>query len=359
MKIKNNLIIKRARLFAKMNECKLLRRRCPVVAYLLITDKCNLRCRYCFVDCNQKRKELSTSEWIDLINNLYAHGTNMVCFMGGEPLLHKDIDILVDHVLAKGMICDITTNGVLVPKKIDIIKKVDSLMVSVDGDREGNDANRGKGSFDKAIEAIRVARGAGVAVRINAVMTKQSKDSIDFLLDLADQYDLYVTFAITAEFPLGQKGREEEIMLSETEIKNLYKRLKVFRSKGRRVLFSPSTLDYVINYPLPYNKIILRGDKEHENYYTQMCPFGQTMFYVDSNGDFYPCAALWNGEYFTPKNVLIDSFQDAWENMTNLKCVTCFCPGVPEWNRIMSIKGLFSGVKLSLKQMAIKKTKEM
>ena len=160
----------------------------------------------------------------------------------------------------------------------------------------------------------------------------------------------------------GRGSKENRSLFQHYEVaetKNLYKRLKVFRSKGRRVLFSPSTLDYVINYPLPYNKIILRGNKKNEKYYTQMCPFGQTMFYVDSNGDFYPCAALWNGEYFTPKNVLIDSFQDAWENMANLKCVTCFCPGVPEWNRIMSIKGLFSGVKLSLKQMAIKKTKEM
>jgi MoaA/NifB/PqqE/SkfB family radical SAM enzyme len=348
--MRNNLITKRARLFAEMVKCRLLKRRSPVVAYLLITDKCNMRCRYCFVDCAAVRDELTTEEWLALIDDLHSRGTRMICFMGGEPLIHKDIDKLVEHTLSKGMICDITTNGILVPGKLDTVRKIDSLMVSLDGEREANDANRGQGSFDKAMEAIRVAREAGVVVRVNAVMTKQSQHSVEFLLDLADRHDLYVTFALTAEFPATEEETEKEILLTAAEIKDLYRRLKTLKERRSRILFSLQTIDYVIDYPLPYDRIILKGDSDHERYYTEPCPFGRTMFYVDANGDFYPCAALWNTEYFSPRNVRTGSFDAAWEKMASLKCSTCFCPGVPEWNRIMSFSGMLGGLRVTLKQ---------
>jgi hypothetical protein len=74
------------------------------------------------------------------------------------------------------------------------------------------------------------------------------------------------------------------------------------------------------------------------------------MIYVDATGDFYSCASPWNGDLYNPKNRRNDSFEEAWEHMANLKCATCFCPGVPEWNRIMSLKGISDGVKVTFKQ---------
>jgi MoaA/NifB/PqqE/SkfB family radical SAM enzyme len=350
----DNLLFKRARLFAKVVQCRILNKRKPVVAYLNITDRCNLRCRYCFVDVNRCQEELTVSEWESLINEIYLRGCRMICLMGGEPLLHPDIEEIVNYIRKKKIICDMTTNGVLVPQKINIVKNIDSLMVSLDGDEVAHDTNRGKGSFRKAINAIKIARQNNIVVRINAVMTKQSQGCLDFLLDLADEYNLYVTFSITAEFSCKDTSIAKEVALSDEEIRRIYVKLKQQLRKGRRILFSESTLDYVINYPLSYNKIIFRDDKENCEYYTEQCPFGRTMFYVDANGDFYPCAALWNTGYFSPRNLRKDGFQKAWDNMANLRCSACFCPGVPEWNRIMSLKGLFSGIKITLNQ-ALKK----
>ncbi|MDP2939648.1 MAG: radical SAM protein [Candidatus Omnitrophota bacterium] len=331
-------------------QCKILGQRSPVVAYLLLTDRCNMHCRYCFVDTTKKRKELSTQEWKQLIDEIFTMGCRMICLMGGEPLLHPDIEEIIGHIQSKKIICDMTTNGILVPKMINVVKKINSLMVSLDGDEVANDANRGKGSFKYALDAIKIARENGVVVRINAVMTKQSQNSLEFLLNLADKFDLYVTFAITAEFLCEDIVRAEEVTLSDGEIKNVFIKLKKLRQQGRRVLFSQAALDYVINYPLPYNKIIFQDDIEHRKFYKNKCPFGNTMFYVDANGDLYPCAALWNTDHFQPMNILKDGFQKAWDNMARLRCLTCFCPGVPEWNRIMSLRGLTDGLLVTLKQ---------
>ena len=345
-----NMIVKRAKLFAKMNEARFLKRRIPLVTYLLVTDRCDLRCSYCFVDVKTKKDELTTLEWINLIDKLYAEGTRMLCFMGGEPLIHKEIDRLVDYAVSKGMIVDMTTNGTQVSKKMDTIKKLDSLMISIDGDEEGHDSNRGEKSFQKAKDAMIMARNAGVIVRINAVMTQQSVHGVDYLLDMADEYDLWITFSITAEFPENAKDLESSIKLGDEDIRKLYKKLKVLKAQGRRVLFSEETIDYVIDYPLPFDQIILRDDKENLKYSQGLCPFGQHMIYVDATGDFYPCASLWNGDLYQPKNCRNDSFEEAWGHMATLKCATCFCPGVPEWNRIMSVKGISDGVKVTFKQ---------
>lgn len=346
----NNLIIKRGRLFTKMMECKIFNKRKPLVAYLLLTDRCNLRCRYCFVDCSQKKDELTFEEWKNVINQIYKKGCRMICLMGGEPLLYPQIGEIIDHIKKKNIICEMTTNGALLPQKINIIKKLDSIMISLDGDEKANDANRGKGSYQKAIKAIKITREHNIPVRINAVLTKQSKNSIEFLLDLADKYNLYVTFSITADFPFKHINIAKQIVLNDKEIKKIYTQLKKFHKQGRRILFSESTLDYVINYPLPYNKIVLRQDSQYQNYYPHKCVFGKTMFYIDANGDFYPCATLWNSKYYRPMNIRKDGFQKAWNNMEKLPCLTCFCPGVPEWNRIMSLGGLTDGLKITLNQ---------
>lgn len=345
-----NLVVKRAQLFAKIMQYKVLNQRKPVAAYLNVTNRCNLHCRYCFVDTTKKMDELTTKEWKEFIDEIYLKGCQMVCLMGGEPLLHPDIEEIIEHIRSKKIICDVTTNGVLVSQKIDLVKRIDSLMVSLDGDEAANDANRGQGSFQQALGAIKIARENNVIVRINAVMTKQSQDSLEFLLDLADQHDLYVTFSIIAEFPCEDMETVRKIALSDDQIRNIFIRLKELRRKGRRVLFSESTLDYVISYPVPYNKIIFHGDSEHERFYRQKCLFGRMLFYVNANGDLYPCATFWNTEHYHPLNMRKVGFQKAWNNMANLKCLSCSCPGVPEWNRIMSFKGLLNGLTVTLQQ---------
>lgn len=350
----NNLLIKRARLFTEFLKYKITKKRKPIVAYLLLTDRCNRRCRYCFVDCSRQKKELTFLQWKKIIDILVKKGTKMICLMGGEPLLYPQIDKIVDYIKKKGLICDLTSNGILVKAKMETIKKLNGLMISLDGNKLANDTNRGNGAYDKAWEAIIAAKENGVNVRVNAVLTKQNKDCLEFLLDLADKYKIFVTYSILAEFPEKEKTLAKKIILSDKEIKTIYQKLKKWKQKGKRILFSQSTLDYVINYPLPYSQIIFKN-KNYGNYYKHECLFGRVMFYIDSDGSFYPCAALWNSSIYKPGNVIRDGFKKAWKKMENLRCQSCFCPGVPEWNHITSLGGICDGMKITLQQMFSKR----
>lgn len=81
------------------------------VAHLEISSKCNMHCSYCYVGKKDK-KDLTTKQWCDIINNLANAGIFQVSFGGGEPTLRTDLFELAKEVQENGMNLAMTTNGV-------------------------------------------------------------------------------------------------------------------------------------------------------------------------------------------------------------------------------------------------------
>jgi len=338
-------MIKQASLFYTMFKARRFNIRVPAVAYLLLTSKCNMKCRYCFLECNKDQRELDLKEWLAIINVLTDRGCKSICLMGGEPLLFPGVEELVDRIKERRAICDITTNGLLVEQNLKILKKCDTVMLSLDGMKRSHEANRQ--NWQRVFEALVLLKKNKIPVRINAVMTKQTiaPDNIDWLLEKG----VPVTFALAAGFPLSQKHLEKEILLDEDEVRKLYLLLKMKKQQGAPVLFSYEALDYMIHYPFDFKSIRLVDNSCHVatgDYFEKKCPFGQQMFYIDSNGDFYPCAALWHSPFYTPRNIFEKSWQFCWEHVGDLPCKYCFCVGIPEWDRLTSVRGIIDGIRL-------------
>ena len=66
-----------------------------------------------------------------------------------------------------------------------MLKRLDSLAISLDGDENANDINRGQGTFLKIIEAIKIARAEGLKVATNTVINLNNLKSIDTVISLA------------------------------------------------------------------------------------------------------------------------------------------------------------------------------
>ena len=95
----------------------------PIFAHLLLTNRCNLDCRYCFVDVNTIHKsDLQLEEWKQVISDLYERGCVSITLMGGEPLLFPGLYDLTTH--AKEL-------GVLPMSKEDLIKTSDFISIHV------------------------------------------------------------------------------------------------------------------------------------------------------------------------------------------------------------------------------------
>ena len=164
-----------------------------------VTDRCNFRCAYCMpkeiynseYQFFKKNEILSFEEIIRLSKIFSSLGTKKIRLTGGEPLLRKNIHILVKYLKEIENISDIsmTTNGVLLSeKKASLLKEsgLDRLTVSLDTLNSENfsEISGSKYSPENVLEGINNAINAGFEnIKINMVVKKNvnHKDIIPLL----------------------------------------------------------------------------------------------------------------------------------------------------------------------------------
>ncbi|MFB7509181.1 adenosyl-hopene transferase HpnH [Streptomyces broussonetiae] len=119
-------------------------------------------------------------------------GAPMVALSGGEPLMHPQIHEIVRQLVKRRKFVVLCTNALLLPKHIHKFRpdKNFAWMVHIDGMREQHDAAVSKeGVFDKAVEAIRLAKSQGFQVYTNSTFfnTDSPQTVIDVLTFLNDE----------------------------------------------------------------------------------------------------------------------------------------------------------------------------
>src|SRR3954454_24967424 len=93
-----------------------------------VTDRCNLRCQYCMPEANYvwlPRESLLTFEEIaGVVDAFTPLGVDRVRITGGEPLLRRDLPVLIESLAARSAIADLalTTNGVLLRGQADAVR---------------------------------------------------------------------------------------------------------------------------------------------------------------------------------------------------------------------------------------------
>jgi len=164
-----------------------------------VTDRCNFRCVYCmpkevfgrgyrFMD----RKELLTFEELERLAHAFvAHGVEKIRITGGEPLLRRDVEVLVRRLVAiGGLDVTLTTNGALLPQKAQALADAGLRRITVSLDslddatfREMNDVDF---PVSRVLDGIDAAAAAGLAVKVNAVVKRGAND--DQVVELARHF---------------------------------------------------------------------------------------------------------------------------------------------------------------------------
>lgn len=144
-----------------------------------VTDRCNLRCRYCMpsegIDFSQRSELLSYEEMTRLAHIFRALGTEKVRLTGGEPFVRKDIGKLIQRLCSIFPAVHITTNATLLHDHIDLLKKsgVKSLNISIDSlDRNLFSIITRRDNFDIVYDNILRCIKAGIKVKLNMVAMK-------------------------------------------------------------------------------------------------------------------------------------------------------------------------------------------
>jgi MoaA/NifB/PqqE/SkfB family radical SAM enzyme len=268
--------------------------------------------------------------------------------MGGEPLLYRGFDAVVSQIKSLGMECDITTNGVLIPEYAKQLENVDMLMVSLDGNEKGNDANRGRGSWKLITKGIETAKAHEIPLRINCVLTRNNVTEIEDLLDYASTVNAYVGFTIPAKCPSLDSMADQA--LTRDEIILVHERLLDLAKKGYKITLSEQSIKHVMKYPRPFDELVYKTDPDHKSIYPNECPYGRFIVFIDAKGSIYPCTTLWEfPSVFQPKNIFSDGFDEALRHAQDLPCWICYCAGGPEWDYFTSLKGIIHGLRFSMR----------
>ncbi len=169
-----------------------------VYYHLYITDECNLSCRYCRERIFQvpaiERPELSikdiptdvTYSLTDLYRFFSGDPNAVITFIGGEPTMRPEfITQVMQTIPAKKWM--IQTNGILLHQfPSDIINRFSTILVSIDGNKEITDYNRGRGTYSKIIENLQTILANGFQGELIARITvTEETDIYDAVTHLA------------------------------------------------------------------------------------------------------------------------------------------------------------------------------
>ena len=195
-----------------------------------LTDRCNMRCRYCMPQGNVKwfKNEdiLTYDEIIRLVAILTDLGIEKIRLTGGEPLLRPSLEDLVASLRSIKAIKSIsmTTNGLLLADKVKRLKDagLDSVNISLDSFEPTRfKAITGIDGLEKVLESIEAARNIGLKLKINTVIIRGwNEDEIVNFAKFARDNENTVRFI---EFmPLDGDGLwQKDLVFSKNEMMNV------------------------------------------------------------------------------------------------------------------------------------------
>jgi molybdenum cofactor biosynthesis protein A len=201
-----------------------------------LTDACNMRCSYCMplstYHGTKSNKLMNASEIFELAHIFVQHGVTKIRLTGGEPLLRKDFDEILEKLATLPVNIGLTTNGLLLDKHFEVLQKygVKHINISLDSlDAEEFKRITHTGQLEKIMLHINHLLELKMQVKINLVMLKNVNEHaiIDFV-NWTEKHALDVRFI---EFMPFEKNdwNKEKVLDYQSVLSNLEKQFDIIK----------------------------------------------------------------------------------------------------------------------------------
>lgn len=248
----------------------------PYMVDFALTDKCNFNCEYCSFKSmeDKKRKEMSTNEIKDVLFQCQELGVSMINFVGGEPLMRKDLFEIIRSIDKTKSGTLMFTNGWFLEDCAFELKKagLDSICVSLDSHlpEKHDSIKKIKGAFQKAVKGIVQAKKAGLTVSISCAINEDSLKDGSFIKLIEFSKKLGVHEVIVWDLaPTGGYADRKDLVENFNLVKELINIAKFYNKKE----------DYPAIFPYAYNR----------SPPSVGCSGGTNYFYINPYGDVCPC----------------------------------------------------------------------
>ena len=236
----------------------LLKKKEPILGTVIVTDKCNLKCKHCSVN-NITAVVYPYVQIQKEMQQLYDMGVRILFFCGGETFLWKDgertlRDLVVDAKTMGFLIVNVVTNGTY---PIDL-PEADLILLSLDGDRDRHNAIRGD-TYDTIMENINNATSDNICFYM--AINQMNKEVVrDVCITARDTKNVRaVSFNFHTPYP-----DTKELALSKEEKANCCKVIAKMMKEGVPVFNLKSAFPYLINnsFPTPcYQCVVVENGK--------------------------------------------------------------------------------------------------
>jgi radical SAM protein with 4Fe4S-binding SPASM domain len=157
----------------------------PSLRYLefQITDRCNLRCRHCYIG-EGLHQDLPLEKILRVLKEFEEIQGLRLLLSGGEPLLHPHFweinEILREYPFRSVLL----SNGTLINKATAEKLHVHEVQISLDGMKEGHESIRGEGTFEKTLQTIDHLLEANIQVSVATMIHRKNLKEFDKLESL-------------------------------------------------------------------------------------------------------------------------------------------------------------------------------
>jgi radical SAM protein with 4Fe4S-binding SPASM domain len=286
---------------------------------LMVTDKCNLFCRHCWLDCCtlDKAAPVPARKITDLADAFAKLGGTRINLTGGEVLSHPEwhsiLTFCTEHSRIDG-VC-LQTNGILLThEKIKALQNMRTdkltIQVSLDGARaRTHDIVRGPGSFFRAMAGLRLLAGAGLGQRTQVAFTEMAHNihELPELLEKLD--DMGIGRLVSGTVVLGGRAAASKriglpMPVQFWELIDYYQSDAIFKAL----------------YDRKANVAAIEWFKNRTATSSSTCSCLKHMF-VDARGYLYPCTMLLldryavEGAYTQPLNRTLQKALSKWREI--------------------------------------------
>lgn len=305
----------------------------PVHAELDLTDRCNVACYFCNQQDTRSKIQIPGERARELIDAMVAAGLRSVRLSGGgDPLHHKEIGPILDHLEERGVVIDnLTTNGVsLTPEIADRLiahgaREVNISLNAVDGDDYHRMMQVKPAIFDRVLANVReLVRRRGDAdlplVTVQFLLDRDNAERVPEMVDLALSLPCDRLVLSTVQQIANQRV-DDAVLLTPQDadrlrplFEDLFRRdlggceLEVnlaFRGLGEMVEAARQAAGAAAPEPFPTAPSFRDADGG--------CFFAWYSTTFTGNGDVYPCCQLIKPDGPVLGNVLTQDFDEVWQ----------------------------------------------
>lgn len=260
-----------------------------IEVYLVITNRCNLRCTHCCISANEGiiEEHLSTTEIFSVIDQILELEPECITISGGEPLVREDVYKILEYLSSKfkGTVI-LMTNGILINDENihKIVPYVSNIDISIDGvDEESCSIIRGKGVFTKVLKTVRLLQKNNFyKVSLSMVFGSQNLHLMDDFYRLNEEYN---TKAVPRIFAAIGRGKE----VADKFVKKVDK--------------DSDYEDITVTDGSITNELTVGG-----------CDAIKSGFTIDYTGYIYPCSLLIKDKYILGNIKKINNLKEWYDN---------------------------------------------